>query len=197
MSYNSARDELFLADCNNGVVRAMRVRDTAGDLHDVYSAPLIYSVCHLNDSDTLLVCSGEEGPEPERNCAKWIVALSRNDSEWRESRNRRVELVREARPLRELSAYYEAQRLRRDCREEWCVANRLQTGVSGHIICPLSGSRVLIGESNSKRIELFRVKSGPRIAPAHLIDVPEEYAYFSATSGSDTLVAMTYRSPDN
>ena len=48
MSYNSARDELFLAD-NNGVVRAMRVRDNAGDLRDVYRAPPfsnIYSVCH-------------------------------------------------------------------------------------------------------------------------------------------------------
>ena len=39
MSYNSARDELFLADANNKVVRAMRVRDNAGDLRDVYRAP--------------------------------------------------------------------------------------------------------------------------------------------------------------
>ena len=38
MSYNSARDELFLADFDNGVVRAMRVRDNAGDLRDVYRA---------------------------------------------------------------------------------------------------------------------------------------------------------------
>ena len=35
MSYNSARDELFLADYANNVVRAMRVRDNAGDLRDV------------------------------------------------------------------------------------------------------------------------------------------------------------------
>ena len=61
MSYNSACDELFLADTNNGVVRAMRVRDNAGDLRDVYRAPhdtspLITSVCHMSDSDTLLVC---------------------------------------------------------------------------------------------------------------------------------------------
>ena len=34
MSYNSARDELFLTDANNKVVRAMRVRDNAGDLRD-------------------------------------------------------------------------------------------------------------------------------------------------------------------
>ena len=39
MSYNSARDELFLADYDNKVVRAMCVRDNAGDLRDVYRAP--------------------------------------------------------------------------------------------------------------------------------------------------------------
>ena len=39
MSYNSARDELFLADFENEVVRAMRVYDNAGDLRDVYRAP--------------------------------------------------------------------------------------------------------------------------------------------------------------
>ena len=87
MSYNSARDELFFADNENKVVRAMRVRD-AGDLRDVYRAPhdrspLISSVCHMNDSDTLLVCSGEEGPD--KNNANCLVALSRNDSEWHEA----------------------------------------------------------------------------------------------------------------
>ena len=35
ISYNSARDELFLADYDNYVVRAMRVRDNAGDLRRV------------------------------------------------------------------------------------------------------------------------------------------------------------------
>ena len=39
MSYNSARNELFLADFDNGVVRVMRVRDNTGDLRDVYRAP--------------------------------------------------------------------------------------------------------------------------------------------------------------
>ena len=62
MSYNSALDELFLAERDNGVVRAMRVRDNAGDLRDVYRAPQIWSVCHMSDSDTLLVCLGEYGP---------------------------------------------------------------------------------------------------------------------------------------
>ena len=88
MSYNSARDELFLADCNNEVVRAMRVRDNAGDLRDVYRASTRHvtirvSVCHMSDSDTLLVCSDENGPDGKR--AYWLVALSRNGSEWREA----------------------------------------------------------------------------------------------------------------
>ena len=78
MSYNSARDELFLADYANNVVRAMRLRDNAGDLRDVNRAntasPSVGSVCHMSDSDTLLVCS-----------TQWLVALSRNGSEWREA----------------------------------------------------------------------------------------------------------------
>ena len=87
MSYNSARDELFLADTRNKVVRAMRVRDNAGDLRDVYrsphdTSPSIWSVCHMSDSDTLLVCSAEQTPD---KYAHWLVALSRNGSEWRET----------------------------------------------------------------------------------------------------------------
>ena len=83
MSYNSARDELFLADWSNGVVRAMRVCN-AGDLHDVYRSPVfmspfVWSVCHMSDSDTLLVCLGSPSKK------KWLVALSRNGSEWREA----------------------------------------------------------------------------------------------------------------
>ena len=157
MSYNSARDELFLADRGNGVVRAMRVRDNAGDLRDVYRAPhdtsaLIWNVCHMSDSDTLLVCSGEVGADGER--ANWLVALSRNGSEWRE-------------------------------------AQRVQTD-GGVISCALSDSRVLIGEYYSTYMELFRVESGPRIARVHRIHVPEQYLSFSATCGSDTLVAMSY-----
>ena len=70
MSYNSARDELFLADRNNRVVRAMRVRDNAGDLRDVYrvtndTPPYIHNVCHMSDSDTLLMCSFEKGPNKD------------------------------------------------------------------------------------------------------------------------------------
>ena len=75
MSYNSARDELLFADWFNKAVRAMRVRDNAGDLRDVYRAPhdtspIVLSVCHMSDTDTLLVCSGDY----------FLVALSRNGS---------------------------------------------------------------------------------------------------------------------
>ena len=163
MSYNSARDELFLADWNNKVVRAMRVRDNAGDLPDVYRAPhdmspWIYSVCHMSNWDTLLVCSGDS------YYANWLVALSRNGREWHE-------------------------------------AHRLQIEGAGRISCALSDSslscaRVLIGDSNSTYMELFRVKSHlfhrKHIERVHRIDVPEQYYSFSATCGSDTLVAMSY-----
>ena len=166
MSYNSARDELFLADYKNKVVRAMRVRDNAGDLLDVYrgtlheTSPSIWSVCHMSDSDTLLVCSYERGPDI--NLASWLVALSRNGSEWLE-------------------------------------AHRVQTDEIGRISCELSDSQVLIGGGSycgSTYMELFRLESGQRIARVHRIRVPEKYYTFSATCGSDTLVAMTYPSPD-
>ena len=87
MSYNSASDELFLTHQDNKMVRAMRVRDNALELRDVYRAPHdtpdVWSVCHMSDSDTLLVCSGERGPD--RKYTQWLVALSRNGSEWREA----------------------------------------------------------------------------------------------------------------
>ena len=111
------------------------------------------NVCHMSDSDTLLVCSGEKGPD--ENYAYLLVALSRNGSEWRE-------------------------------------AQRVQTDGLGHISCALSDSRVLIGDYNSTYMELFHVESGPRIARVHRIHVPETYRWFSATCGSDTLVAMSY-----
>ena len=68
----------------------------------------------------------------------------------------------------------------------------MQTDGEGWIICALSDSRVLIGEYDSTYMELFRVESGPRIARVHRIHVPEQYNWFSATCGSDTLVAMSY-----
>ena len=162
MSYNSARDELFFADWKNKVVRAMRVRDNASDMRDVYKAPHdtdphVWTACYMSNSDTLLICSGERGPD--QKIAYWLVALSRNGSEWRE-------------------------------------VQRVQTDGKGNINCALSDSRVLIGQytRRSTYMELFRVESGPRIARVHLIHVRKEYSYtyFSATCGSDTLVAMSY-----
>ena len=52
---------------------------------------------------------------------------------------------------------------------------------------------MLIGDGISAYMELFRVESGPCIASAHRIHVPEKYEWFSATCGSDTLVAMSYQ----
>ena len=164
MSYNSVRDELLLVDDNNKVVCAMRLRDNAGDLRDLYRAPndnspFVWCVCHMSDSDALLVCSSEDGPYQRR--AKWLVALSRSGNEWRE-------------------------------------AQRVETEESGHISCALSDSRVLIGGDifGTTYMELFRVESplfrGKRIARLHRIHVPEVYKWFSATCGSDTLVAMSY-----
>ena len=177
MSYNSARDELFLADHVNEVVRAIRARETAGDLRDVYRAPhdlqlFVWSVCHMSDSDTLLVCSGEIGCKEESNKdgGNWLVALSRNGSEWRE-------------------------------------AQRVHTDGIGHISCALSDSRVLIGYDGNlitspyEYMELFRVESpwfrGKRIARVHRIHVPKKYYTFSATCGSDTLVAMSYENDNS
>ena len=158
MSYNSARDELFLADRRNKVVRAMHLRGNAGYLLDVYrgtqhdTSPSISSVCHMSDTDTLLVGSCEYGPDMK--LANWLVALIRNGSEWRE-----------------------AQRVQTD-----------QIGIS----CAVSDSRVLLGSWDSTNMELFRMESGPQIARVHRIHVLEKYYWFSATCGSDTLVAMRY-----
>ena len=88
ISYNSANDELFLADCMNKVVRAMPLRNNAGDLREVYTAPHdmspdLSSVCHVSDSDTLLVCSSES--VLDQKSVNWLAALSRNGSLWRET----------------------------------------------------------------------------------------------------------------
>ena len=159
MWYNSARDELFHADYNNRVVRIIGLHDNAGDLRDVYrgiaedSSPAVHSVCHMRDSDSLLVCSHEIWQNQSANS---LVLLRREGSEWRET-------------------------------------HRVRTTAGGVMMCcTLSDSRVLVGESNSKYMELFHVQSGARIAHVHRIDVSELYRRFSATSGSDTLVAMSY-----
>ena len=66
------------------------------------------------------------------------------------------------------------------------------------ILCALSDSRVLCGQWDSKYLELLRVdvavgvESGARVASVDRLDVTEQYDSFSATCGSDTLVAMSY-----
>ena len=159
MSYNSAGDELFLADFANKVVR---VHDNAGEMREVYIVQrntllLLYNVCYLCDSDSLLVCLGEDLK------ANWLVVLNRNGLEWRE-------------------------------------VQREQTDGKGEICCELSDSRVLIGcggdNIHSPYMQLFNVVSGSRIARVHIIQMLEKYTWFSATCGTDTLVAMTYPNPD-
>ena len=158
LSYNAKRNELFFADLENKAVRAMHLQDGTPQLQDVYrgsahdTSPILFSVCHLSDTDTLLVCSCEiyDGKQ-----ADWLVALSRDGNEWREM-------------------------------------HRLQTEEKGQQCCALSDSRVLVGGLNSTVLELFRVQSGPRVERLHRIRMTEAFRYFSATCGSDTLVAMSY-----
>lgn len=150
MSYNTERDELFIAD-HNHVIHMMRLCNSPFELRDVYAVSygVVYSVCHMNDSDTLLVCSSGQRK-------LWLVLLSRNGS------------------------------------NEWREADRLQIQEIRSISCAFSDSRVLIGKYKSKQMELFRVESGPRISLLHRIAITDEYRCFSATSGIDTLVAISY-----
>ena len=99
MCCNAQADELFLADWGNRAVRATRVRANAGadDVRHVYrgsahdTSPAVYSVCHMRDSDTLLVCSYERGQDYKN--ANWLVALSRRGGgdEWRETHRLQTE----------------------------------------------------------------------------------------------------------
>ena len=60
---------------------------------DVYRASCIsntpYSVSHMNDSDTLLVFITEE--DQNGGHCDWLVALSRNVSEWHEADRKQLE----------------------------------------------------------------------------------------------------------
>ena len=157
MCYNSARDELFLADHQNSVVSSIRLHDNAGDLRDVYRTAedsRVYSVCHMSDSDSLLVCSFENWQD---ELAYWLVLLSREGS------------------------------------YDWFETHRVQTAAAkGMLCCALSDSQALVGEYDSTYMELFRVQNGARIAHVQLINMSEQYNSFSATCGSDTLVAILY-----
>lgn len=80
---------------------------------------------------------------------------------------------------------------------EWRETQRVKLKGSGWITCALSDSRVLIGGNIKKKrvyMELFRVKSGERIASLQRITITEEYTWFSATcAADDTRVAMSYK----
>lgn len=86
MYYNSAHDELFFADWWNKVLRSIRLGDEPSELRDVYRVTHggVYSVCHMSESDTLLVCSSEQNK-------RWMLALNRNESEWREAQRVQIE----------------------------------------------------------------------------------------------------------
>ena len=162
LSYNAARDELFVADIK--VVLAIRLQDNAGDMREVYrcrctaqGVSYVSSVCHMSDSDSLLVCTREDW-----QYASWLVLLRRAGSEWRETHR----------------------------------VHSAQTGLVAMMCCALSDSRALVGQYYSTSMELFHVQSDARIAHVHRIDVSERYLWLAASSGSDTLVAMSYLSPD-
>ena len=87
MSYNAKHDELFFTDADNRVVRLISLNNTHGSLREVYrgsefdSSPLVLSLCYVNESDTLLMCSREQGPNEEVDNI-WLVALTRSSSGW-------------------------------------------------------------------------------------------------------------------
>ena len=85
MSYNSHRDELFLVahmEDHSSLLRAISLRSNSGHLRDVFTrtecgtTPYVHSVCHMSDSDSLLVCYTDR--------QHWLAALRRRGNEWRE-----------------------------------------------------------------------------------------------------------------
>lgn len=76
---------------------------------------------------------------------------------------------------------------------KWHEVHRVQIEGYANISCALSNSQVLIGENDKKLLQLFQVKSDQHIKNLHRIQLTEEYYWFSATCGNDTLVAMSFR----
>lgn len=80
------------------------------------------------------------------------------------------------------------------CSEFDSCNERVQTEGPGYISCALSDSRVLIGQHDSKYMELFHVDSYRHVERASRVAIPEQYTWFSAmTRDSGTFVAMSYR----
>lgn len=101
MSYNSTRDELFFTDFANKIVRVMHLRADFANVRDVYRAPFdispkIYSVCHVEDLDTLVVCSTEINSSKEHNKngirVPCLLALSRYQNGWSEEARVKLEV---------------------------------------------------------------------------------------------------------
>ena len=74
----------------------MHLREGLNDMRDVYSgyqqvsSPAnIYGLCHKSESDRLLLCTFEKGPN--NTYAAWLVALSRLGSEWREATRMKID----------------------------------------------------------------------------------------------------------
>ena len=167
MNCNPQADELFLVNRNKHVVHAMHVR-TDADTGDV--------------RDVYRGSAQDTSPDVRSVChMRDLDAL--------------LVYSYECGPNNDFPSYWLVALSRRGCGGEWCEAHRVPT-LYASLTCALSDSRVLLGQFNSKYLELFRVQSGPRIAHENCIRVPEDQKYicFSATcgSGGDTHVAMSY-----
>ena len=167
MSYNSEHDELFLADYDNEVVRSMRVRKNAGDLRDVYRVETLTCrlipecVCHMNDTNTLLVCEWEEHMKD-----RWLVALRRSGSEWRETHRLQLQSA------------------------DNISHNALICCALSDSRVLIGQNRSTYLELMQVDVD---VVTGARIAPVERIDVTDKYKWFSATcESSDTRVVMSY-----
>lgn len=82
-------------------------------------------------------------------------------------------------------------------RGEWREAHRMQLQSKmrkAMISFALSDSRMLIGELKSKYLDLFLVLNAQKIVFLIRLVVQNNYRWFSATSSSDTLVAMSHKS---
>lgn len=75
---------------------------------------------------------------------------------------------------------------------EWREAHRERIECVGWICHALTDSQVLVGQYHTKHMELLRVTNRPHIEHVKRIDAPKQYATFSATCGSETLVAMCF-----
>ena len=145
-------------------MRLISVRDNVSDFRDVYQSSPSYplSVCHLKDSDTLLVC--ERLFSSERN-TDWLVAVRRSGSEWRETHRLRLQ-TDFSNELMIICALSGSRVLVGQWHSEYLELLRVEVAVA--------------------------VKSGARIAPVCRLDVTAKYRYECATCASDTLVVMSF-----